>query len=377
MDAERTSVDVTAHHRETGHDATVDDARTGNDSRGVSPVLSDVADPGLVESWVRRAAELSQAPVEEVLAWAGSVGAQAPGPGGGETLVRWELMAGVAAESLTVARVLEPHLDALAILTEADDPPGPGATWGVWAAEGPGDRLEAELTEGVWTLGGRKPWCSLAGSVSHALVTAWVSPRERRLFRVDLGAPGVHVEDAAWVPTGLRRVLTTAVRFERVRAVPVGGDGWYLDRPGFWWGGIGVAAIWYGGAIGLARTLARHTRAREPDQVALLHLGEVDACLHTARSVLVAAAEAIDTGGSAGSAPADPALLAARVRHVVAGAAEQVLHRVGHALGPGPLSADADHVARVADLGLYLRQHHAERDAVALGRLVLDSGTGW
>ena len=90
--------------------------------------------------------------------------------------------------------------------------------------------------------------------------------------------------------------------------------------------------------------------------------------------MLVAAAEAIDSGGPAA---AEPALLAARVRHVVAGAAEQVLHRVGHALGPGPLSADADHVARVADLGLYLRQHHAERDAATLGRLVLDSGTGW
>ena len=31
---------------------------------------------------------------------------------------------------------------------------------------------------------------------------------------------------------------------------------------------------------------------------------------------------------------------------------------------------DPVHAARVADLTLYLRQHHAERDLAALGRLV-------
>ena len=63
-------------------------------------------------------------------------------------------------------------------------------------------------------------------------------------------------------------------------------------------------------------------------------------------------------------------MLAARVRAVVAGAAQEVLTRVGHALGPGPLAYDAEHAARVADLTLYLRQHHAERDLALLGRSV-------
>jgi hypothetical protein len=31
---------------------------------------------------------------------------------------------------------------------------------------------------------------------------------------------------------------------------------------------------------------------------------------------------------------------------------------------------DAAHAARVSDLTLYVRQHHAERDLAALGRLV-------
>jgi alkylation response protein AidB-like acyl-CoA dehydrogenase len=336
----------------------------------VPPVLTDRPASRLTEEWSRQARELADAPVEDVLAWAGSAGAEVPLPGAGDTLTRWELLAGVAAESLTVARVVEPHLDALAILAEAGTSPDPGSTWGVWAAEGPGDRLEATVTEDGWCLTGRKPWCSLAGAVSHALVTAWVGPTERRLFRVALAAPGVAVEEAAWVPSGLRRVVTTAVRFDAVRAVPVGEAGWYLERPGFSAGGIGVAAVWCGGAVGVARSLDRRTREREPDQIALLHLGEVDAALHAARTVLVSAADAVDRGAAT-------ALLAARVRQVVAGVAEDVLERVGHALGPGPLTADAEHAARVADLGLYLRQHHAERDAAGLGRLVLDGDPAW
>ena len=68
------------------------------------------------------------------------------------------------------------------------------------------------------------------------------------------------------------------------------------------------------------------------------------------------------------------AVLAARVRAVVADAAETGLTVVGHALGPAPLTADEEHARRVADLTVYVRQHHAERDLAALGSLVLESG---
>ena len=64
---------------------------------------------------------------------------------------------------------------------------------------------------------------------------------------------------------------------------------------------------------------------------------------------------------------ADPELLALRTRAVVADAVEQVLRQAAHALGPAPLAFDAGHAARVADLELYVRQHHAERDLAALG----------
>jgi hypothetical protein len=65
------------------------------------------------------------------------------------------------------------------------------------------------------------------------------------------------------------------------------------------------------------------------------------------------------------------------VRQVVADSADEVLQRVGHALGPAPLTGDEEHARRVADLTVYLRQHHAERDLVAQGREVLEAPSGW
>lgn len=51
------------------------------------------------------------------------------------------------------------------------------------------------------------------------------------------------------------------------------------------------------------------------------------------------------------------------------------MDRTGRALGAGPLSHDEEHGRRVADLTVYLRQHHAERDLAALGGLV--TGDTW
>lgn len=318
---------------------------------------------------------LVRAPVAEAVAWSVGVGRHAPLPGGGRTLEHWEQLATVAAVDLALARVLEPHLDALAVLDQAPDRPTAtedGASYGVWAAEAPHARLEAVRDAdgpGGWRLTGRKPWCSLAGDVTHGLVTAWVGEHDRAMFSVATRQSGVVVEDGAWSAYALAEVTTSTLALDAVPATPVGPVGWYLDRPGFAWGGAGVAAVWYGGTVALARRLHAQCRTRQPDQVALVHLGAVDAALAGARSVLVAAAAEIDAGRATG---ADGALLAARVRQVVADAAEEVSRRLAHALGPGPLAHEARHARRVADLALYLRQHHAERDQATLGAALLE-----
>ena len=47
------------------------------------------------------------------------LGPWVPLPGQGDTLTLWESLASLGAADLTIARVAEPHLDALAILREA------------------------------------------------------------------------------------------------------------------------------------------------------------------------------------------------------------------------------------------------------------------
>lgn len=312
------------------------------------------------------AADDAPAAVALAVAW----GARLPLPGGDGTAARFDTLRAVARADLTAARVLEAHTDALAIIAEAGAIAEVGRTvpadssWGVFAAEGPGAVLVAR-PEGVGhRLDGVKPWCSLGGLLDRALVTAHVADG-RQLFAVDLRHPGVRAAPAErWAARGLQAVTSGPVEFTDVPATPVGPPGWYLQRPGFAWGGIGVAACWLGGVDGLVGTLLRTSRGRDGD-LAALHVGIVDLARYAADRVLADAARQIAAGQAAGD---DGMLLAARVRGVVADTVERVLQQVGHALGPAPLAFDAAHARRVADLTLYVRQHHAERDLAALGR---------
>ena len=306
-----------------------------------------------------------------------SLGPLAPRMSEGHTGEILEILATAAAVDLTAARVVEAHLDALGILSQnALEPetlfagtPVQHQAWGVFAAEAPGHRLTAaQQRDGTWHLDGTKPWCSLAGGLTQALVTARTSDTHRRLFAVDLIDPGVVVRSGGWVAVGLPGVPSCPVDFTHVDAVPIGPDDWYLTRPGFAWGGIGVAACWYGGAVGVARRLTAGLHERDPDELALAQLGAVDVLLSACATTLASAARAIDEGAANGTAGT---LLAARVRGLVARTVEEVISRVGHALGPAPLAFDARHTQRVADLQLYVRQHHAERDDAALGKRLL------
>lgn len=314
-------------------------------------------------------AETAGPDLEAALDLARHWGAALPLPADGDTLGLWEALATLGSVDLTVARVVEPHLDARAILAEAGTTVGDDAstTWGVYAAEGPSPLTAREDGDG-WVLDGEKAWCSLADRVDRALVTAWVDETRRGLFAVDLRAPGVtHLPGGTWVARGLPQVRSTGLRLAAVPATAVGEPDWYLTRPGFAWGGAGVAAVWFGAAVALGRRFRQAGLGREPDQVALMHLGAVDVALGQASDALRGAAAVAD--GSPDSV--DPALVVARVRQRVAEACAEVLDRCARALGPGPLAAEEDHARRVADLGLYVRQHHAERDLARLGAMVL------
>lgn len=287
-----------------------------------------------------------------------------PLPGRGDTAARLAGLAALGEADPVLARLGEGHADAVAILAELGGPaPRGGQRWGVWAAV-PKSLAATRGADGGWTVAGERPWCSGAGTCTHALVTA-AAEDGIRLFAVPVAA--ATPVDGTWPAVGMAASDSRTVRFDAVAAEPVGGPGAYVDRPGFAHGGIGVAACWYGGAVGVARALL--AGARGPH--ALAHLGGVDAALAGARAVLEAAAVAIDAdpGG-------DARRLARRVRAVVEAAATEVLDRVGRATGAGPLCRDAAHAHRVADLTVYLRQSHAEADLADLGAM-LGGDPGW
>lgn len=291
-------------------------------------------------------------------------GLVAPLPGGGRTDERFALLTEIAERDLAVARLAEGHLDALAILAEAGVEAPPDAVLGVWAAGGGLNPFSAVRTRCGWSLTGRKSYASGASAVTHALVTARTADGPR-LFLVE-AAGGITTVEGTWHAVGMRGSDSPDVEIEAIlpQEAAIGGVDWYLLRPGFWHGAIGVAACWLGGARAIARPL---DHACSPH--AFAHLGAVDAGLEGASTMVGCAARAID---------ADPLLCgeeselrARRVRAVVEAAATDVITRVGRALGAGPLCHDAAHAQRVADLTVYLRQSHAEADLERLGRLSL------
>ena len=289
-----------------------------------------------------------------------------PLPGGGGTATRWRRLAELAETDVTAGRLAEAHLDAVAILAELDGPtPQPGQWWGVWAAESGNAVLSAREQGSTATLDGTKVWCSGAALCTHALVTARLPSGERALFAVDLHAHGVRPLPSTWRNAGMAESDTRSVQFTSTPAVPVGRPGEYLSRPGFWHGAAGVAACWVGGARAVAAPL--YARAAGADAHTLAHLGAVDAALAAADATLKAVADEFDADPLNRKGRAE--LLARRARAVAETAVDQALARTGRALGPGPLSMDGAHAARVADLSIYVRQSHAERDLARLGEL--------
>ncbi|CCH88885.1 Putative acyl-CoA dehydrogenase [Modestobacter italicus] len=297
-----------------------------------------------------------------------TAGWSVPLPGAGATLARWRALAAVGEQDLALARLVEGHADAVAVLAELDGPPvAAGQRLGVWAAEPPGGEVTAVRTARGWRLSGRKQWCSGARALTAALVTA-TADDGRRLFLVDLAHPGVRVDPGAWVGAGMAGSDTADVLLVDVPARPVGGPRAYLDRPGFWHGGIGVAAVWVGGARGVAATLTDVAVQRGADPLRDAALGAADLALAGVEAALQVAAAEVDADPRDDAG--DAQLRAHRVRGLAARAGEEVLGVVGRALGAGPLAHDAGHATRVADLTVYLRQHHGSRDDAALGALL-------
>ncbi len=122
-----------------------------------------------------------------------------PLPGSGRTWARLAFLARIAETSPALGRLVEGHLDAIAILAELETPAPPDARLGVWAAE-PGTFVSARRTPSGWLLEGVKPYASGANELTHALITARDGD-DRLLFLVPASA--WTVRPGTWQAVGM------------------------------------------------------------------------------------------------------------------------------------------------------------------------------
>jgi hypothetical protein len=286
-----------------------------------------------------------------------------PLPGGGRTAERHQFLLQIGRRDLSLARLVEAHTDAMAILAEAGRQGRRDHLYGVWASDGPQGKVMARaLAGGGWRIGGIKQYCSGAPLLESALVTAHAQDG-LLLFEVELDRAGIVILPSTWASPAMADTVTTSVSFDGVElpaTALVAGSGWYLTRPGFWHGAIGPAACWAGGALALIDA-ASALKRKDPHSRA--HLGALQALAWGFHAALIHSGHEID------SAPTDPdegRQRALKVRHLIERGCTEVMDRFGRLTGPQLLAFDESVVRQYGALTLYIRQCHAERDLEAL-----------
>jgi alkylation response protein AidB-like acyl-CoA dehydrogenase len=281
-------------------------------------------------------------------------------PGRGRTHERHRALVEFGRADLSFARIAEAHTDALAILAAADRTSRPDALYGVWASESPQARVTARRApDGGWQLDGIKQYCSGAPFLSAALLTAKLDDAVL-LFDIALPHPDIRIETSQWETSAFADTATRTVSFSRVHLPAdcvVGGENWYLERPGFWHGAVGPAACWAGGALSLVDAATEMNRSNPHYRA---HLGAMQASAWAMYAMLDKAAQEIDADPL--DSKEEGRVRALKVRHLIERSCTEIMDRFGRATGPQLLAFDR-HVARQhTALNLYIRQCHAERD---------------
>lgn len=293
---------------------------------------------------------------------------QIPHPASGNaanpnTLIRWQILAYIAGIDLTIAKWFESHLDALSILHEVGYDKSVQGLWAVWASEGHPDPIRYEQGPAHHTISGTKGWCSGANMAEHALMTYRDGDGQSQLLIVDMGQPGIEIDNSDWQAVGMQFTDTATVQFNQVPATKVGAANAYLDRVGFWHGAAGVAACWYGSAASLAGYLITAYQ-RKPNDYKAMYLGEIGTALAVTQQYLHYVADLIDT-----QSQCSHERIIRQLRANVEQVARLVIETAGQALGAAPFCQNA-HFARLsADLAVFIRQSHGAFDLQKIGEL--------
>lgn len=295
--------------------------------------------------------------------------ANVPPMGENQSIARLRFLTTVARQDLGLARLIEGHLDASQILRDAGRQADGRQLYAIWASGGPADTaglLQAEPSDTSARLTGSKPFCSGSDIVDRALI--YIYPAEQ-LVDVSMRSAGsqeyVHFEPGQWKSPAFAETHTWTVAFEGLPVTDenrIGGHKWYFDRPGFCLGALAPAACWTGGAIGLLDSV----RQRIPDNPhARAHLGAMASSVCSMNTMLQWGADRMDADPDNLSGSMFPTALL--VRHHIERACTSVMDRFGRTLGPRPFAFETVNARRIAELTLYIRQCHAERDLEELG----------
>lgn len=294
------------------------------------------------------------------------VTASIPALGGGNTVARWERLHGWARTgSVSVARLAEAHVDAVSILDEAGYGPAgaPDVLYGVWASGGPGSGPAFDPHAG--TITGTKPFASGIGVVDRALVTVDDDRGASWLVEVALEPRSTwRLSSSRWTTAALADTATGEATFRDHPVLrTVGGPDWYLQRPGFWHGAVGPAACWGGAAAGLLDLVDRD-EIRDP-----FRLRARGAMRAEAAGILALLRWAADETDRSFDDQPEAHYRAIAVRSLIERSCTHIVDEFGRAWGPRPFVTEATTAQRVADLQLYVRQHHGDADLAALGSL--------
>lgn len=268
----------------------------------------------------------------------------------------------LARVDLCLGRLVEGHADAVRILDQADEKPA-GGVYGVWASRSVGTGVRAVREGDRWRLQGQVRFASGIDLIDRTLLPGWVDDETHLLFDVPVSA--VQPDRTTWRTSAMDASRSFTVEVDVVAGEPVGPENFYLARPGFVLGGLQVAAVWAGGVASVIELVATGLRDFRPGAHQLRRLGAMEQAGWTAETALAHAVRRVAETSIVPGAD----ITAARSAVVAAG--EQVLDEAGRIVGPGGLSSHARLARTLADLGIYLRQHHLDLTFEALGRETL------
>jgi len=311
---------------------------------------------------------------------AGAFAAGAPGGRVAPPAEEWALVRRVARADGSVARILDGHLNAVERVALLAPEPLRGRElaavaagerrMGVWGADPlPAEGAAAALhgPPGDRRVAGHKVFCSGAGGIDRALVTARDRAGRPLLALVDL-SEGVAIDRDWYRGSGLRTAESHRVRFDDARVLAVlGAPGELVREPWFSRDAIRTAACWAGiadrAADAALTALAERPSAGDLEALAAGRILGATATID--RWLDGAAREAADPG-------ADLRATSVQLRAAVADACRVILDEAARATGSRPL-VDGGHLDRCRrDLDLFLLQHRLDPMVARLGRAELE-----